>query len=202
VKVRSKALWWGLVLGLIVVLIGIWVIFRDEPMWGLLFTIVVLVFFALLICLPLAKAISEALMDKLFAVNKGKVAKDYSKARWLVTQERFEEAIEEFRRDLEEEPENIALRMEIAEILSRDMEDFHQAISEMEECLNFPVGEAQAASILNRIADIHETNLGDPRTAIAALSRIAQDRPGTKAAARAYQRIEAIRAAMPNRAEG
>jgi len=202
VKVRSKALWWGVVLGLIVVLIGIRVIFRDNPTWGLLFAIVILGFLALFIALPLAQTLSEALMNKLFAVNKGKVPKNYSKARCLVTQERFEEAIAEFRRDLEEEPENIALRMEIAEILSRDMKHFHQAISEMEECLNFPVGEAKAASILNRIADIYETDLGDSHAAIAALSRIAQDWPGTKAAERANQRIEGIRAAMQNRAEG
>jgi len=178
------------------------VIFRDNPTWGLLFAIVILGFLALFIALPLAQTLSEALMNKLFAVNKGKVPKNYSKARCLVTQERFEEAIAEFRRDLEEEPENIALRMEIAEILSRDMKHFHQAISEMEECLNFPVGEAKAASILNRIADIYETDLGDSHAAIAALSRIAQDWPGTKAAERANQRIEGIRAAMQNRAEG
>lgn len=85
------------------------------------------------------------------------------------------------------------LRMEIAEIYSAEMKDFRQAISELEECLSLPLGDTQGASILNRIADIYETNLGDIEAALATLARITETWPGTKLAWRAQQRIEGIR---------
>jgi tetratricopeptide (TPR) repeat protein len=196
-KAFRKAVWWGSVLALVVVLFSIRLIFRDEFGWALLFTIFALCALALFVAPPLAEALSGGLIGKLFAFDKGKVEKDHSKARWLVTQERFEEAVAEFRRALEGEPGNIKLRVEIAEIYSRDMKKFHAAISELEECLKHPLSPREAASILNRIADIHETDLRDPRAARAALSRILEAYPGTNAAERAAQRMAGIPQDLP-----
>ncbi len=195
-KGALKAVWWGALLALIVVLIGVWITLRHQFGWGLLFTIIVCVFIGVLICVPVARAISEGLMSKLFALNKGKVRRDYSRARWLVSQGQFEQAIAEFRRALEQEPENIALRREIADIYASEIKDYRRAISELEECLSFQPEPAQGASILNRIADIYETNLGETQTAVATLSRIIHNQPGTKEAQRAQQRIESIRRTM------
>jgi tetratricopeptide (TPR) repeat protein len=193
---KPRTLWIGYFLILLSIIIVARTIFRDGLMdlgFGMLFVIAMCLALGILIALPASRAISQGFLDRLFAVNKGKVPKDYSKAKWLVTQERFREAVEEFRKALEEEPENISIRTEIAEILSRDLKDFGQAVSELEACLQLPVSEAQGASILNRIADIQEESFADAAAAIRTLHRISERWPASKAAERAAQRIRALR---------
>lgn len=192
-KGMLKAIWLGSVLGLVAVFIGVLVIFRHDRAWGFLFVVIISAFIGLLICVPVAGAISERLMKKLFALNKGTISKDYSKAKRLVVEERFEEAIEEFRRAVEEEPENVSLRLEIAEIYSRDLDDYQKAIEEYEEALRLKMMDSERASILNRIADSYEAGLGDEEMAVRTLSRIVEALPGTKFAGRASERIEGIR---------
>ena len=188
-----KAVWLGSVLALVVALIGVRILFAEQFGWGLFLAIIILVFIAALTCYPLAGAISGGLINKLYAPDKGKTKKDYSRAKWLATQGQFEEAISEFRLALEEEPEDLGLRLEIADIYSREMKDFRRAISELQVCLTLPISTAQAASVLNRIADIYETNLGDTEAAIATLSKIIRNWPRTKFAQRAEQRVESLR---------
>lgn len=147
---------------------------------------------AVLVTPPLSRFFSEKAMGTLFGTREGKASRDYSRAKSLAAQGRFEEAIEEFRRGLEKEPDNIMLRLEIAEIYSREMNDFHGAISELEECLKLKLGPTQGASILNRMADIYETNLGDMDAAVGALRTIQKTWPETKLAQRAQERIKAI----------
>jgi len=192
-KGMSKAIWLGSVLGLVAVFIGVLVIFRDTPGWGLVFVLVISFFVGLLICLPVAGAVSGGLMSKLFAINKGKISKDYSRAKRALVEDRFEEAIEEFRRALEEEPENLSLRLEIAEIYSRDLYDYRKAIEEYEEALNMEMMDSERASILNRIADMYESGLGDEEMAVRTLSRIVEALPGTKFGEKATERMERIR---------
>ena len=193
---KPSMLWIGYLLILLSIIIVARMIFRGAFMdlgIGMLFVIAMCLALGILIAFPAGRAISQGFLDRLFAVNKGKVSKDYSKAKWLVTQERFREAVEEFRKALEEEPENMSIRTEIAEILSRDLKDFGQAISELEACLQLPVSEAQGASILNRIADIQEESFADAAAAIRTLHRISERWPASKAAERAAQRIRALR---------
>lgn len=193
---KPSTLWIGYLLILLSIIIVARVIFRGGLIdlgIGMFFVIAMCLALGILIAFPAGRAISQGFLDRLFAVNKGKVSKDYSKAKWLVTQERFQEAVEEFRKALEEEPENVSIRMEIAEILSRDLKDFGRAISEFEACLGLPVSEAQGASILNRIADIQGENLSDADAAIRTLRRISERWPASKAAERAEQRIRALR---------
>jgi tetratricopeptide (TPR) repeat protein len=156
-------------------------------------TVIYWVVVAVFIAPPLAGFLGEKLVAPLIGERGAKITRDYSKARSLAAQGKFEEAIEEFRRGLENDPENVMLRMEIAEIHGREMKDFRQAISELEECLKLPLGETQGASILNRIADLYETNLGEVEAAIATLTRIIENWPSTKLAWRDQQRIEGIR---------
>lgn len=189
-------MWIGYFLILFSIVIVARMIFRDgltDLGIGMLFVIALCLALGVLFALPIGRAVSQSFLDNLFALNRGRVSKDYSRAKWLVTQERFEEAIEEFRKALEEEPDSVTIRMQIAEILSRDLKSFVKAISEFEECLKLPVSEAQGASILNRIADIQEESLGDRHAAVAALRRILERWPGTRAAERAEQRIRTLR---------
>jgi tetratricopeptide (TPR) repeat protein len=131
------------------------------------------------------------------ARGAGKVKREYSKARSLAAQGRFEEAIEEYRRGREEEPNNLTLRLDIAEIYGSEMKDYPQAIQELEECLKFKPGPAQGASILNRIADIYENNLANTRGARGALQRIQDLYPGTKQALQAGDRVAAMEESQP-----
>jgi len=196
-KRMLKAIWLGGVLGLAVVCIGIAVIFHDTPGWGLVFVLVISFFIGLLICVPVAGALSERAMNKLFAINKGKVSKDYSRAKRLLVNERFEDAIQEFRRALEEEPENLLLRLEIAEIYSRRLHDYSKAIKEYEEALGMDMTDSERASILNRIADVYESGLEHDEMAVRTLSRIVDPLPGTKFAEKAEERMERTNMGQP-----
>lgn len=189
-KRALKAIWLGSVLGLVAVLIGVLVIFRHDRAWGLLFVIIISAFIGLLICVPVAGALSEGLLNKLFAINKGKLSKEYSKAKRLLVNERFQEAIEEFRRALEEEPENLSLRLEVAEIYSQHLHDYSKAIKEYEQALTMEIMDSERASILNRIADVYESGLADEEMAAKTLSRIVDALPGTKFAEKAQERME------------
>jgi tetratricopeptide (TPR) repeat protein len=189
-------IWVGYFLILFAIIIIARMIFRDGLVdlgVGMLFVVVMCLALGILMAFPAGRAISQGFLNSLFALNKGKVSKDYSRAKWLVTQERFSEAVEEFRKALEDEPDNISVRMEIAEILSRDLKDFGRAVSEFETCLELRVSEAQGAIILNRIADIREENLSDADAAIRTLRRIGERWPASKAAERAEERIRTLR---------
>lgn len=148
---------------------------------------------AVIIAPPLADFFGEKLAGVLLHKGRMKVTKEYSVAKSLAAQGKFEEAIEEFRRGLEKEPDSLMLRMEIAEIYARDIKDYRRAIFELEECLKIRLGPTQGGSVLNRIADIYEVNLGDAETALTTLARIAEKWPGSKPADRAQKRIESIR---------
>ncbi len=152
---------------------------------------------AVLITFPAAKFLSEKVVPNALARGKGKVKREYSKARSLAAQGRFEEAIEEYRRGLEEEPDNLTLRLDIAEIYGTEMRDYPQAIQELEECLKFQPGPVQGASILNRIADIYENNLANTMAARDALQRVQNMYPGTKQAFQAGERVAAMKESRP-----
>lgn len=201
-KVTPKALWLGVVLGLVAVLIGVRIMFRNEAAWGALFAIVILVFVGFLIALPVAEEITEKLFSKLYGLTKGKVRKDYSRARWLLSQGRSAEAILEFRRAMGENPEDIALRLEVAEIYARELRDYPKAIQEYEACLGMNLQDAAATSILNRIADTYESGLGDRDKAVHTLRRITAMFPGTKLSERARERMEAMERSASSPGDG
>jgi len=157
---------------------------------GLVVTVIFWAIVALLIAPPLASVFGEKVMRFLLGESGVKVTKEFSKARSLAAQGRFEEAIEEYRRGLEREPDNLMLRLEIAEIYSSETKEFRRAITELEDCLKLKLGSTQGASILNRMADIYDTNLHDKQAAAAALERIQRTWPGTKVAYRAQERLK------------
>jgi len=163
---------------------------------SLVITVIVWFIAALFIAPPLARLLSERLMGSLFGERGITLTKEYSRAKSLVAQGKFEEAIEEYRRGLEKEPDSVMLRLEIAEVYSGEMKDYRGAIAELQDCLNLRLGATQGASILNRMADIYETNLGDAVAAMAALRRIQETWPGTKLADRARERLRAMEGEM------
>ncbi len=164
--------------------------------FGVMSPVIVAVYWlliAIMIAPPLADFFGEKLAGVLLREGRMKVTKEYSVAKSLAAQGKFEEAIEEFRRGLEKEPDRLMLRLEIAEIYARDIKDYRRAILELEECLKIRLGPTQGGSVLNRIADIYEVNLGDVEAALTTLARIAEKWPGSKPADRAQKRIESIR---------
>lgn len=175
------------------VLPGLGATFISPPLVALYWVLI-----AVFVAPPTAKFVSDKLVGSMFMGRAGKITREYSRAKSLAARGKFEEAIEEYRRGLENEPDNVMLRMEIAEIYSGEMKDYHRAISELKRCLDLKLGATQGASILNRIADIYETNLGDIERALAALKKIQERWPGTKLAARAQERINTIAEEMQN----
>jgi len=178
---------------------GMIVVYFVAVQPGLLFLpispIIVAVYWVLIavvIAPPLADFFGEKFAGLFLHEGRVKLTKEYSIAKSLAAQEKFEEAIEEFRRGLEKEPDSLMLRLEIAEIYARDMKDCRRAISELEESLKMRLGPTQGASVLNRVADIYELSLGEIEAALATLARIVERWPGSKVADRARERIESI----------
>lgn len=188
-KGALRAVWLGMVLALSITLLLVMRKFAADPGWGLFYVIILSSALGFLICMPLAATVAERAMKKIFGGDKGKISKDYSRARSLLVEERFEEAVEEFRRAVEEEPENVSLRLEIAEIYSRDLREYEKAIGEYEEALTLGMLDSQRVSVLNRIADIYEGKLGDMEMAKQILGRITERFAGTAFARRATERI-------------
>jgi len=186
---KLTAIWLAIMAILLALCFAAIKIFEGDPLFGLIFVMIMSAFIGLLIALPVGAALAERLMEKLFGFHKGGISKDYSKAKRLLVEERFEEAIEEFRRAVEKEPESVALRLEIAEVYAEHLHDYQKAIKEYEEALKLGMMDSERVSTLNRIADIFESDLGDGEMAARTLSRIVQELPGTKFAQRAKERL-------------
>ncbi len=155
------------------------------------------VLIAVFIAPPIARLFSEKLLGSVFGGKAGKLTREYSRAKSLAARGRFEEAIAEYRRGLENEPENQSLRLELAEIYSQHLHDYSKAIKEYEGALKMELRDFERASILNRIADVYESGLEDEEMAVRTLSRIVDALPGTKFAEKAEERIERTKRGQP-----
>ena len=79
---------------------------------------------------------AEGIMRLIYPENTVKVFKDYSSAKKYAVQHKFNEAIEEYRNILKEDPKDINAQFEIACIYADNLKDYQKTIEEFDKTLD------------------------------------------------------------------
>lgn len=123
-----------------------------------------------------------------------KVSKTYSAANTFLVKGKYTEAIEEYRRVIEEDPEDITAQLKMAEIYDHKIKDFAGAIPEYEKLLTMKETEDNLwVSVKNRLADIYSREMGNTEEALRQLQLIIERFPESKYSHQALQRISKLK---------
>jgi len=164
---------------------------------GGIYLLLVVVVIAVIIGIPIGLKVGS-FVGKHFAEflssEPQEVSKSYSVANVFLVKGKYAEAIEAYRRELEEDAEDITAQLKIAEIYDHKMKDFSQAIPEYEELLTMKEVEDNLwISVKNRLADIYSQQLENGAEALRQLREIVERFPETQHAYQARQRISKIK---------
>ncbi len=156
--------------------------------------LLLVVFWALCLGVLLAPDFSGWLADKFFELifpkNKGKVAKEYSHIKALTAQGHYDRAIEEYKKELDNEPMNYDLILEIAQIYHENLKSYNLAVEYYNKALDFITDSNTWVFVKNRLADIYLDNLDSKNKAAIVLNDIITKLPDTKYARQACDRIK------------
>ena len=161
---------------------------------GAVVNLLIMVFLALCIGALLAPNFSSYLADKffelIFSKNKGKVRKEYSHIKALTIQGYYDKAVEEYKKELDNDPMNHDLMLEIAQIYHENLKNFDLAIEYYNKALDFITDSNTWVFVKNRLADIYLSDLDDKDKAVVVLNDIITKLPDTKYARQAGDRIK------------
>ena len=161
---------------------------------GAVVNLLIMVFLALCIGALLAPDFSGWLADKffelIFSKNKGKVRKEYSHIKALTIQGYYDKAVEEYKKELDNDPDNHNLMLEIAQIYHENLKNFDLAIEYYNKALALITDDNTWVFVKNRLADIYLSDLDDKDKAIVVLNDIITKLPDTKYAQQAGDRIK------------
>jgi len=123
-----------------------------------------------------------------------KVVRDYSCAKAHLIAGRHQEASQEYKKALEEDPEDITAQLEIAKIYAENIKDYPTAIVEYNKTLSMEAEETIWIFVQHRLADIYSQKMRDNNSAIDAMQKIMDKfSPGHKYAQQTYNRIERLK---------
>ncbi len=112
-------------------------------------------FFAILVVPPFTDWVAKKFADSLYFPDIGKVEeKLYSLPRSLARRGEFEEAVKEYQKLLENDPDDRTARMEMADILSSHLRKKREAFQEFELLYQTAEEEKEKLFLLNRMIDI------------------------------------------------
>ena len=161
---------------------------------GAVANLLIMVFLALCIGALLAPNFSSYLADKsfelIFSKNKGKVRKEYSHIKALTIQGYYDKAVEEYKKELDNDPMNHDLMFEIAQIYHENLKNFDLAIEYYNKALALITDDNTWVFVKNRLADIYLSDLDDKDKAAVVLNDIITKLPDTKYARQAGDRIK------------
>ena len=140
--------------------------------------------------LPLIRRIGEG-VTRLYEPSDSsfRIVPEYSVAEARAKEGNYSEAIEEYRKVIAEHPNDIFARVRIADLALTNLGDVKLAERELRKAFKRARGEDSSALVANRLADLYQHNLHNPDRAMWALEQLYKRLPGTKAAARAEERI-------------
>lgn len=116
----------------------------------------------------------------------------HATARALRAQGRYGEAIEEYQRVLAAEPGDVEAQTAMAEICADKLASYERAVKEYNHLLAMDLNPGQRVATLNRLADLHEQQLGAPALAANCLQEIVSKFPETHFAAAARERLDGL----------
>lgn len=151
-------------------------------------SLVVAVPFAIAFAVLMTRFSSNIISRLLYGTDKEPEKEKYGKIHRLLAEEKFNEAIQELQRILEEEPDEIYGRQKMAEIYAEHLKNYPSATEEYKKILEMTNDENTCVNVLNRLADIYEANLNQPAQAAEALKKIIAKYPDSS-----YSRLAEIR---------
>ena len=161
---------------------------------GAIVNLLLVVFWSLCLGALLAPDFSGWLADKFFGLifpkNEGKVIKEYSHIKALTAQGYYDRAIEEYKKELDNDPMNHDLMLEIAQIYHENLKNFDLAVEYYNKALALITDDNTWVFVKNRLADIYLSDLDDKDKAAVVLNDIITKLPDTKHAQQASDRIK------------
>ena len=161
---------------------------------GAIANLLLVVFWSLCLGALLAPDFSGWLADKFFGLifpkNEGKVIKEYSHIKALTAQGYYDRAIEEYKKELDNDPMNHDLMLEIAQIYHENLKNFDLAVEYYNKALALITDDNTWVFVKNRLADIYLSDLDDKDKAAVVLNDIITKLPDTKHAQQASDRIK------------
>ncbi|MBU0477320.1 hypothetical protein KKC91_01980 [bacterium] len=167
---------------------------QSGDVGGAIGNLLIMVFWALCLGFLLAPDFSGWLADKFFELifpkNKGKVLKEYSRIKALTAQGYYDRAVEEYKKELDNDPMNHNLMLEIAQIYHENLKSFDLAVEYYNKALDFITDSNTWVFVKNRLADIYINNLNSKDKAAIVLNDIITKLHDTKHAQQASDRIK------------
>jgi tetratricopeptide (TPR) repeat protein len=199
----NRFLW--LLSGILLVPVGYWVYIhrnlipggsREEGIIFVIGLVVISAPFAAIFGTLAARGLSTGLFNMIYGGGERPEPEKHYVGNTLVVQNKFDEAIAEFRRLLDENPADDYAQEHIAEIYALNLREHRKAVEEYRKLAQMDVPGNRVANALNRIADICSDHLDDPLTAAEALREIIRRFPGTPNAQRAKIRLDSMNAQL------
>jgi len=167
---------------------------QSGDVGGAIGNLLMVVFWSLCLGALLAPDFSGWLADKFFGLifpkNEGKVIKEYSHIKALTAQGYYDRAIEEYKKELDNDPMNHDLMLEIAQIYHENLKNFDLAVEYYNKALALITDDNTWVFVKNRLADIYLSDLDDKDKAAVVLNDIITKLPDTKYARQAGDRIK------------
>jgi len=196
----SRSVRWGIAAGLLLVLIVAWHWLQGG--YALFATVVFCVLIGVMIAPDVAGFGANFFIDRITGERDkyDRPPPEYGRARALAVEERWAEAIEEYRRVLRLHPGDVEAQRAVAEICLEKMGDLRRGMEEYNRLLDLKLDEAMRVTLLMRLAELHERRFDRPDYAADCLREIVARFPGTNYAAAAGERLIQLNARHPNTA--
>jgi outer membrane protein assembly factor BamD (BamD/ComL family) len=117
---------------------------------------------------------------------------EYSIAESQVKKGRYDDAIAEYRKVIEQFPTDTSAHVRIAQLAVERLNDIKLAELELLSAIAKASGEDAAALASHRLADLYQHTRREPVRAIEVMRQLAARLPGTKEARRAEERIQLL----------
>lgn len=116
----------------------------------------------------------------------------YERAEHLALRGSHHEAIKLLQAILAKHPAHAHSALRIAELYDKELKDFPRAALHYEEVLKLKIPDEQWGWVAIRLANIYSGKLNQPAAALELIRRLAAERPGTQAGAKALKRMAKI----------
>lgn len=116
----------------------------------------------------------------------------YERAEHLALKGSAHDAIKLLQAIIAKHPNHVHSVLRIAELYDKELHDFSNAALHYEEVLKLKIPDEQWGWVAIRLANIYSGKLNQPQIALDLIRRLAAERPGTEAGAKALKRLAKI----------
>ena len=165
--------------------------FKGDPRTLLLILLGTVGLMAVLYAPFVSNVIGTFFTDFIYPTGGGET-KSYDIAEKLTIDGRYAEAVAEYERAIEEDPEDATPRIMMADTYCKAGQ-YELAAQALDETLELDLPAEQWCHVVNRLADIYAQNTREPEKAVAVLNRIVNKYPESAFARYARERIARLR---------